>query len=138
MKIVLDTNVLISGLLKSNSDAGAIVRMLAGGFLQVVYDARIITEYREVLSRPKFALEDTEIETILSIIEAEGLLVVGRPLQERLPDPDDEPFLEVALAGDAVLITGNGKHYRPTASREVMVLSPAEFISLYRKTAETE
>lgn len=133
MKIVLDTNVLVSGLLKSHSDAGTIVRMVAGGLLQVVYDARILTEYREVLNRPKFGLEKAEIEDILTQIEAEGILVMGQPLPEKLPDPDDEPFLEVALAvEETVLVTGNKKHFPATARTKVVILSPGEFVSFYR------
>jgi len=65
MKIVLDTNVLVSGLLKTHSDAGVIVRMVVGGLLKVVYDARILAEYREVLCRPKFGFEKAEIEAIV-------------------------------------------------------------------------
>jgi predicted nucleic acid-binding protein len=41
MRITLDTNVLVSGLLKGHSAAGTIVRLIAGGLVQVVYDARI-------------------------------------------------------------------------------------------------
>lgn len=134
MKIVLDTNVLVSGLLKSHSDAGTIVRMVAGGLLRVVYDARILTEYREVLGRPKFGFEKAEIEAIITQIETEGILVLGQPLPERLPDPDDEPFLEAALAGkETVLVTGNKKHFPAPVSKKVLVLNPGEFISFYRK-----
>ncbi|MBE3588462.1 MAG: putative toxin-antitoxin system toxin component, PIN family, partial [Thermoanaerobacteraceae bacterium] len=130
MKIVLDTNVLVSGLLKSHSHAGTIVRMVAGGLLQVVYDARILTEYREVLSRPKFGFEKREIEAIVSQIEAEGILAVGQPLPEKLPDPDDEPFLEVALAIEGtILVTGNKKHFAASAAQKVAVLNPGEFVS---------
>lgn len=134
MKIVLDTNVLVSGLLKAHSDAGTIVRLVAGGLLRVVYDARILAEYREVLGRPKFGFEKSEIEAIISQIEMDGILVMGRPLPERLPDPDDEPFLEAALAGEeTVLVTGNKKHFPAPVSEKALVLNPCEFISFYRK-----
>jgi putative PIN family toxin of toxin-antitoxin system len=137
MKIVLDTNVLVSGLLKSHSHAGTIVRMVAGGLLQVVYDARILTEYREVLNRPKFGFEKVEIGDILTQIEMEGILAAGRPLPEKLPDPDDEPFLEAALVVDGtVLVTGNKKHFPASANQKVVVLNPGEFISFYRETVQ--
>jgi len=134
MKIVLDTNVLVSGLLKSHSDAGTIVRLVAGGLLQVVYDARILAESREVLNRPKFGFAETDVEAIIAQIKAEGVLIVGQPLPERLPDPDDEPFLEAALAGEETfLVTGNKKHFPATARKKVVILSPGEFVSLYRE-----
>ena len=61
----------------------------------------ILSEYRAVLLRPKFALGPEQIEeALLDQIHAGGTLVATRPLAlERLPDPDDEPFLEAALAG---------------------------------------
>ncbi|NPV29193.1 MAG: putative toxin-antitoxin system toxin component, PIN family [Firmicutes bacterium] len=134
MKAVLDTNVLVSGLLKAHSHAGTIVRLVAAGLLRVVYDARILNEYREVLARPKFGIEKGERDALLAQFESEGLLVAARPLPERLPDPDDEPFLEAALAaGDAVLITGNKKHFPASACGGVTVLSPAEFLALWRE-----
>lgn len=57
MLAVLDTNVVVSGLLKPYSSAGYIVRLVAEGALQVAYDARILLEYREVLARPKFGFD---------------------------------------------------------------------------------
>jgi len=139
MKIVLDTNVLVSGLLKSYSDAGTIVRLVAGGLLRVVYDARILTEYREVLCRPKFGFEKPEVEAIISQIETEGILVMGQPLPERLPDTDDEPFLEAALAGKkTVLVTGNKKHFPAPVSEKVLILNPAEFVYFYREVETSE
>ena len=66
MKAVIDTNVLVSGLLKPYSYPGAIVRLLASGQIQLVYDARIIAEYRDVLCRPLFGFKSTEVEPLLS------------------------------------------------------------------------
>ncbi|MEW6183315.1 MAG: putative toxin-antitoxin system toxin component, PIN family [Bacillota bacterium] len=128
MKVVLDTNVLVSGLLKGYSNAGMILRLVAGGLVQVVYDMRIVTEYREVLLRPKFGFEKTLIESLLAQIREDGILVVPEPLPESLPDPDDEPFLEASWAIDAILNTGNKKHFPLAASGRVRIMSPAEFI----------
>ncbi|MBS4031526.1 MAG: putative toxin-antitoxin system toxin component, PIN family [Clostridiales bacterium] len=134
MKIVLDTNVLVSGLLKSHSDAGAIVRMVASGSLQVVYDSRILSEYRDVLRRPKFSFEDMEVEAVLTQIKAEGILADVKPLKMKLPDKDDEPFLEAALSmAEAILVTGNKKHFPLPANSWVLLLNPGEFISYWRE-----
>lgn len=133
MIIVLDTNVIVSGLLKSHSDAGAIVRMVASGSLQVVYDSRILSEYRDVLRRPKFGFEDTDVEAVLTQIKAEGILANVKPLKIKLPDKDDEPFLEAALSMDAILVTGNKKHFPLPANSRVLLLNPGEFISYWRE-----
>ena len=56
------------------------------------------------------------------------------PPVERLPDPDDEIFLEVALSGNArYLVTGNLKHYPEQNRQGARVLSPREFLELFRK-----
>lgn len=134
MKVVVDTNVLVAGLLSPFGPPGEIVRMIASGAVTLCIDARILTEYADVLSRAKFHFETEQVQTLLEQIRMDGLSVAGTPLTCRLPDPTDEPFLETALAGDAAcLITGNSKHFPATKRQGMAVLSPAEFLNLYRK-----
>ncbi|WP_306534032.1 putative toxin-antitoxin system toxin component, PIN family [Geobacter sp.] len=133
MIIVLDTNVLVAGLLSPFGTCGEIVRMVSAGMLTLCLDARIITEYAEVLARPKFRFDQEKVAALLDQIEACGIAVASAPLADPLPDPDDEPFLEVALAGGAeCLVTGNHVHFSPSLCQGVIVLSPAKFIELYR------
>ncbi len=101
--------------------------------LTLCLDARIITEYAEVLARPKFRFDQEKVAALLDQIEACGIAVASAPLADPLPDPDDEPFLEVALAGGAeCLVTGNHVHFSPSLCQGVIVLSPAKFIKFYR------
>ena len=134
MKVVLDTNVVVSGLLSPFGPPGEIVRMAASGILELCYDARILLEYQSVLLREKFPFNRVYVEDLLKQIKVCGYIITGKPLTKRLPHSDDEPFLEVALGGNVqYLITGNLKHY-PTQKRENMpVVSPAEFLEIYRK-----
>jgi putative PIN family toxin of toxin-antitoxin system len=134
VKAVVDTNVLVAGLLSPFGPPGEIVRMIASGALRLCFDARILTEYGEVLARPKFQFSSEQTQALLEQIKTEGLSVAGNPLPVRLPDPTDEPFLEVAIAGDAnCLITGNIKHF-PSAKRQgAVVLSPKEFLEYFKK-----
>jgi putative PIN family toxin of toxin-antitoxin system len=136
MRVVLDTNVLVSGLLSPYGAPGALVQLVAIGDLQLCYDARILAEYREVLLRPVFPFTQTQVEALLDQIKAGGLVVAARPLPGPLPDPDDEVFLAVALAGAVQhLVTGNTRHYPAKSRQEVLVVSPAEFLTWYRKQA---
>lgn len=129
MILVLDTNVLISGLLKGNGSAGMLVRLVATGHLRLAYDTRILSEYREVLNRPKFGLRKKEADAMLFQIEEEGILITATPLESELPDPDDKPFLELARPVESrILVTGNKKHFPPDICRGVIVMSPSEFI----------
>lgn len=134
MKVVVDTNVLVAGLLSPFGPPGEIVRMIASGALQVCFDARILTEYEDVLARPKFQFSREHTRLLLEQIRTEGLSVAGVPLPVRLPDRTDEPFLEAALAGQVFcLITGNIKHFPPARRQGMVVLSPGEFLDSLRK-----
>ena len=89
MMIVLDTNVIISGILRPFSKPASILRMVADGTVQLAYDLRLLSEYRDVLSRPKFNVSKENVEVFLAQIEQEGFLVSVKPLEIHLPDPND-------------------------------------------------
>ena len=129
MRLVVDTNVLVSGLLSPFGPPGVIVRLVAAGRLNLCYDARIVAEYTEVLRRPTFPFNSDEIGALTAQIEAGGELISPVPLAAPLPDPDDEPFLEVAIAARAeFLVTGNGHHFPRDRRAGVRVVSPREFV----------
>lgn len=135
MKIVLDTNVLVSGLLSPFKSPGEIVRMASAGLLQLCYDARILSEYTSVLTRVEFGFEAGRIHDLLDQIKGYGYSVVGEPLEKALPDRTDEPFLEVAIAGGAsCLVTGNLKHFPRVKEGQVWILSPNDFLIFYRNS----
>jgi len=133
MNIVLDTNVLVAGLLSPFGPCGEIVRMVSSGVLTLSLDARVFTEYKEVLNRPKFKFEKDKIFAFLDQIEHCGRTVAAPPLLQSLPDIDDEPFLEVAIAAQVeCLITGNQVHFPSELCSGVTVLSPSEFLAFYK------
>lgn len=129
MRIVLDTNVLVSGLLNPHGAPGRIVDLLTSGDLVLLHDDRIIDEYAQVLARPRFRFGRADVSALLGFIEWSGEAVVARPLDVVLPDPDDLPFLEVAVAGEAdALVSGNTRHFKPTHGKHrVEVYDPARF-----------
>jgi putative PIN family toxin of toxin-antitoxin system len=131
MIVVLDTNIIISGLLNPFGAPAAVLRLAASGIIRPAHDFRILTEYREVLSRPRFGFPPEAVDELIRHIEEEGLPVTPRTLPFRLPDPWDEPFLEVAFeAGAEALITGNKRHFRGS-HRGPAVLTPAEFLRAF-------
>ncbi len=134
MNIVLDTNVLVAGLLTPFGPCGEIVRMVSSGELTLSLDARILTEYQEVLDRPKFKFDKDKVAALLDHVEHRGVTVASSPLPQHLPDIDDEPFLEVAIAARSIcIVTGNQVHFPTELSQEVMVLSPSDFLVFYKK-----
>lgn len=129
MKIVLDTNVLVAGLLSPFGPCGDIVRMVSAGNLTLCVDARVLSEYHEALGRRKFNFEQDRLDAILDYIEHHSLVVASVPLSMSLPDPYDEPFLEIAISGGAnYLVTGNGAHFPSQLCQGMKVVSPADFL----------
>ena len=123
MKIVLDTNILVSALLSPQGVPAQVLMLTLAGELRLLFDERVLEEYREVLSRPRFAIPTAQVEEVLRQLEADGELVAATPVTAALPDPDDRAFVEVALSGHAdALVTGNARHFPPDLG--ITVLSP--------------
>ena len=133
MRVVLDTNVLVSALMTPGGVCSRILRLVYDEALQVCIDERIIEEYESVLSRPRFRLDREDIDETIEMIRAYAETVTPMPLPVELPDPADLSFLEVAAEADAVLVTGNKRHFPVKARHGVKVLAPAEFIELLRR-----
>ena len=90
------------------------------------------------MGRPEFNISANSIAELLDQIITSGESIQASPLFSRLPDRRDELFLEVAVAGKvSCLITGNRKHFPLSACRELTVLSPAEFLELYRSRRDS-
>lgn len=126
---MVDTNVLVSGLLTPFGPPGVLVSLIAAGRLRLCYDARILAEYDDVLHRPAFAFDEEDVESFLAQIRAEGELVAPVPLSIGLRHEDDEPFLEVAAAaGVEFLVTGNLRHFPEGGWKSIRIVSPRGFL----------
>jgi putative PIN family toxin of toxin-antitoxin system len=133
MKVVVDTNVLVSAFLSSQGSPSAIMQMIMSGLLRVCYDMRILNEYAGVLERPKFLISPALSAQFLDHVRTTGELITAAPALLTLPDASDRAFLEVALTAHAAcLITGNLKHFPPSCRMGMPVLAPAEFMAFYR------
>jgi putative PIN family toxin of toxin-antitoxin system len=133
VKVVLDTNVLVSALITPGGVCSRILRLVYDQILRVCTDERIVEEYEAVLHRPRFRLDREDILETIEAIRANGQAVTPIPLSAELPDPTDRAFLEVAVHADAVLVTGNTRHFPPKARHGVKVLTPREFLDLLRE-----
>lgn len=133
MRIVLDSNVLISGIITPFGNAARILDMIVLGEIQVLYDDRILAEYREVLHRPKFGFGKNVIDDFLTLIESEGAKVTAIPINADFNDKDDIPFAETAITGLAdVLITGNKRHFKGNVLKPIKVMNPDEFLEFWK------
>ena len=134
-RVVLDTNVLVASLLQPVGLCGRLLDLVVDGAAEVCVDDRVLAEYAEVLTRRKFHLPPEKVRTLLEFFRQSGILVIAHPLTVALPDPDDLAFLEVAASGEALLVTGNQRHFPRAATGAVSVLSPAECLEALRKPA---
>lgn len=131
--VVIDTNVLVSAVLKSHSVPGSIVELAFDGPIIPILNEAIEKEYREVLSRPKFHLPEDLIEGIMSTFHKRAIYVDAEHLDIELPDPKDLVFYEVVMEErkeeDAYLVTGNIKHFpnRP------FIVTPREMLDIILK-----
>ena len=111
MYVVIDTNVLVSALWSKGGTCAKILYRVFNYELIVVYDQRILHEYKAVLERPKFGFTRVEIKAIIDFIKNEGMCIVAKPSVIEFVDESDRKFYEVAKTINCKLITGNKKHF---------------------------
>ncbi|MDR1807803.1 MAG: PIN domain-containing protein, partial [Propionibacteriaceae bacterium] len=98
---VLDTNIIVSALLRPQGRPSALLTLVVTGRVTPCYDGRILAEYADVLARPAFGFDAQVSGAIIHRIRTAGLAVIAPPLNVALPDEDDRPFVEVAEAANA-------------------------------------
>lgn len=134
MKLVLDTNVVVSAAISSQGLPSRIVAAVLRGDVGLIIDDRIAVEYLEVLSRshlPGPVERRIKLGGDLLMI-ADYVEAKEAPADLQLPDPDDAPFLLAAISAAVDhLISGNIRHFPPAQRRGVSVLSPREFADRY-------
>ena len=127
---VIDTNVLVSAMLKWKSIPGKILELTFNGLIVPLVNDEILKEYREVLSRPKFKLTREIVDNLINGIMENSVFVNEQSLDEYLPDPKDRVFYEVVMEErkneDAYLVTSNIKHFpiRP------YIVTPREMLDI--------
>jgi putative PIN family toxin of toxin-antitoxin system len=110
---VLDTNVVVSALLKPQGREDQVLRLALAGRLMLCVSPQVLAEYGRVLSSPKFKFQPEEVATALRQLEKAGsLLHPSRNLKICDHEPDNR-FYECADAAQAAfLVTGNLKHFK--------------------------
>lgn len=130
MNIVLDTNVLVSGIINQDGFPAKLLNMVMNGKLIINADARIHLEYNRVLKSPKFLFPEDHVESLLKFLSDESRLVLPNPLLITLIDSSDRPFVEISLQEDIPLITGNKKHFN--GIEKLKLYSPKEFFESFQ------
>jgi putative PIN family toxin of toxin-antitoxin system len=132
MRLVVDTNVLVSALLHPGRRPDRALAAIRERRDVVLFDERLVAEWREVIARPKFRSIDAGRGGALvdALVAAGELVVVPTPFAGELVDADDRAFVEVALAGLAdAIVTGNARHYPTGLGFDV--LGPAALLDRF-------
>lgn len=113
--VVIDTNVLVSSVLKPESNPGIIYNLVQQGTIVNIINDKIVSEYFEVLYRPKFHLTNGIVNNIINNIVNKAILIDENHIDIDLPDEKDRVFYEVTMTSkderDTMLVTGNMKHF---------------------------
>jgi uncharacterized protein len=129
IRVVLDTNILISALLSPQGQPAQVFLMtILDPDTQLCVSGDIFAEYEEVIRRPRFHRSDSEIATVLRTIRDEGVWVKPTERVRVCSDPDDDIFLECAqVAAAHYLVTGNAKDF-PAAWVGTQIVTARQFL----------
>ena len=111
----IDTNVLVSAMLKYDSIPGNVLELVISGIIIPIVNDEILNEYRCVLKRDKFHFPKETVDEVLNGLIDKAVFIVGEKQNIDLPDSKDMVFYEVVMEANkdnyAYLITGNIKHF---------------------------
>ena len=128
--VVIDTNVLVSAMIKWSSIPGSILEFALTGVITPVLNEKIIEEYRTVLSREKFHMSQDIVEDVIQTLIEQGEFIKPDVKSVKLPDSKDVIFYEVVMekrkSNNSYLVTGNIKHF----PKERFVVTPREMLEI--------
>ena len=135
LRVVLDTNVIISGLINPKGPPGEVLKALKAGRFILVTSQAINEEILEVMDRPrlrdKYGLADHMFD-IAFILWERAEVIAKLPTVKASRDPDDNKFLEAALGCLAhYVVTGDIKDLLSLVEYEgIRIVSPEQFLSV--------
>ena len=126
--IVIDTNVLLSALYSNKGASYKLLSIIDSDKFMVNISTTLIYEYEEIL-KLKSKLETKHIDSILNYICSIGkknkIFYLWRP---KLKDSDDDFLLELAVASGSIIVTLNGKDFKPASEFNIRVMTPKKFL----------
>jgi len=130
MKVVVDTNVIVSALISTSGTPAKILSLILNGTIKILYDNRIIFEYFDVLSRNEFGFSKEIVNDLINYFKHDGEFVNSEFIKRKFFDETDKKFYEVYKTGGAeYLITGNIKHF----PKEDSIVTLKDFMQVFGK-----
>ncbi len=129
IRVVYDTNVIVSGLLRSGRPS-LLLELALQKKVSLFLSPSLLAEYEEVLDREKFIAIRREAGAAIRRLKAVAHLITPDFTLQLLPDPPDNRVLECAVAASAdYLVTGNTRHFPFREFRGVKIVTPTEFLA---------
>ena len=129
MKLVLDTNVVVSAFINPNGKPSQVVKLILQHEAELFYNSTILLEYETVMSRQKFS-RFISIDSIYRLIDLIGKIGTSYdpcPSKIFMPDESDRIFYDTAIGSGSYLISGNLKHY----PKKTFILTPDDLLKQY-------
>jgi hypothetical protein len=142
MRVVLDTNVLVSGLISPHGAPAQIIGCWIAGDFSLLYMPAMFEEMEDVLNRlwlkERLAQTPNRIPDLLKAVTVLGTLVVGYVnMAGEVTDPFDEMFLACAELGEAhYLVTGDKELLALTEFGKTEIMAPARFLQILEEARE--
>jgi putative PIN family toxin of toxin-antitoxin system len=134
IKVVLDTNVIVSALLFTGKLSG-IVDLWKGGEIIPVLSNETFKELTKVFTYPKFSLTENEIRKLIKeeIVPYFELISTSRAVKNVCQDPDDDKFLSCALSASADFIVSGDKVLTEMKQyKNIKIISPHNLLQLFK------
>ena len=125
IKVVIDTNVLVSSVIKSGGYPDTIMNSVSNKDLHLYYSREIMDEYIRVLAYDKLSISTETQHKIINSIEELGTLIDPPTSNVSFIDESDRIFYDTAKECEATLVTGNTRHF----PSDPLVMSPMDFIN---------
>lgn len=133
VRVVIDTNVFVSGLLKSDNPPSNVVDLFIEDKINLIISEEVFSEYIKVLLRPELKVKKDNIIRLISIfiLKAE-IIKVKTKLDIIERDPSDNKFLECALDGKVDYIITGDKHLLELKKyKKIKIVDPKTFIDMF-------
>jgi len=134
MIVVLDTNVLVSGIFYSGPPS-TILRAWRDGKLELALTPDVLEEYAEVAARLGERFPDVDITPLIELVALESHMHTPARLKQQVcADAEDDVFVAAAIAGGAEVIVSGDKHLLDISEYEgILVLTPRSFVDRFLK-----
>jgi len=129
VRVVLDTNIVVSACLSPQGASATIVELALLGYFTLCISQEVLTEYGEVLARPKFSRQLERMKTVLEGIEEIAELIVPEQRLTLSHDEEDNRLLECAQVGKADFLVLAIVSIFPDRIDDTRIVSPREFVA---------